>query len=85
MEDVPDLDAVSAGDLEALASMCAWTLARAHARSGNRFAIAGYLGNSDGFDKALADFAAGYADCNEEDYRRFRESLDENNNLRVGE
>ena len=48
--------------------MCGWTLARAHARSGDRIALAAYLGNSDKFDHAIADFAETYADQNERDY-----------------
>jgi hypothetical protein len=48
--------------------MCAWTLARAHARSGDRLAIASYLGQSDVFDRAIADFAEAYADQSERDY-----------------
>ncbi len=49
--------------------LCGWTLARAHARSGDRVAIAAYLGGSDVFDKATTQFAAGYADQNERDYK----------------
>jgi uncharacterized protein (DUF2252 family) len=49
--------------------LCGWTLARAHARSGDRIAIASYLGGSAVFDKAIARFAAAYADQNERDYR----------------
>jgi uncharacterized protein (DUF2252 family) len=48
---------------------CAWTLARAHARSGDRIAIGAYLGGKDVFDQAIADFAAAYADQNEADYQ----------------
>ena len=48
--------------------LCGWTLARAHARSGDRIAIAAYLGGSDVFDKAITQFAAAYADQNERDY-----------------
>jgi len=48
--------------------LCAWTLARAHARSGDRIAIASYLGGSEVFDKAIAQFAGTYADLNERDY-----------------
>ena len=48
--------------------LCGWTLARAHARSGDRIAIAAYLGGSDVFDKAITRFAAAYADQNERDY-----------------
>jgi uncharacterized protein (DUF2252 family) len=47
---------------------CGWTLARAHARSGDRIAIAAYLGQSDAFDRAIADFSEAYADQNERDY-----------------
>ena len=51
--------------------MCAWTLARAHARSGDRIAIASYLGASDVFDRAIAEFAEAYAEQNERDYDAF--------------
>jgi uncharacterized protein (DUF2252 family) len=47
---------------------CGWTLARAHARSGDRIAIAAYLGQSDAFDRAVAGFSEAYADQNERDY-----------------
>ena len=50
------------------AGLCGWTLARAHARSGDRIALAAYLGGSDKFDQAIADFAEAYADQNELDY-----------------
>ncbi len=49
--------------------MCGWTLARAHARSGDRVAIAAYLGSGDTFDRAICDYAAAYADQNERDYK----------------
>jgi uncharacterized protein (DUF2252 family) len=48
--------------------MCGWTLARAHARSGDRVAIGSYLGSSDAFDRAVAEFSETYADQNERDY-----------------
>ena len=48
--------------------MCATALARAHARSGDRIAIAAYLGSSDTFDHAIAEFSETYADQNERDY-----------------
>jgi uncharacterized protein (DUF2252 family) len=48
--------------------LCAWTLARAHARSGDRVAIASYLGGKDTFDQAIADFSTAYADLNDRDY-----------------
>ena len=50
------------------ARLCGWTLARAHARSGDRIALAAYLGGSAKFDQAIADFAETYADQNESDY-----------------
>ena len=55
--------------LKMYAALCGWTLARAHARSGDRIAIAAYLGNSDVFDRAIARFAAVYADQNERDHQ----------------
>jgi len=54
--------------LTVYARLCGWTLARAHARSGDRIAIAAYLGGSGKFDQAIADFAETYADQNERDY-----------------
>jgi uncharacterized protein (DUF2252 family) len=51
------------------ARMCAWTLARAHARSGDRIAMAAYLGSSQAFDNAITDFAEAYADQNERDHQ----------------
>jgi uncharacterized protein (DUF2252 family) len=54
--------------MAAYASICGWTLARAHARSGDRIEIAAYLGSSDRFDQAVADFAESYADLNEADF-----------------
>ncbi|HEY2167498.1 MAG TPA: DUF2252 domain-containing protein [Jatrophihabitantaceae bacterium] len=59
-------------DMAVYARLCGWTLARAHARSGDRVAIAAYLGNKDTFDNAIADFAASYADQNERDYAALR-------------
>ncbi len=53
------------------ARICGATLARAHARWGDRIAIASYLGNGDSFDRAIADFSAAYADQNEKDYEAF--------------
>jgi uncharacterized protein (DUF2252 family) len=51
--------------------MCGWTLARAHARSGDPVAMAEYLGEDDEFDRAITDFSERYADQNEEDYQEF--------------
>jgi len=62
-----DPQAMVPSGLTAYGEVCAWTLARAHARSGDRVAIAAYLGTSDTFDRAIADFASTYADVNEQD------------------
>jgi uncharacterized protein (DUF2252 family) len=64
---VPIEQMVPAG-MKIYARMCGWTLARAHARSGDRVALAAYLGGSGKFDQAIADFAETYADQNERDY-----------------
>jgi uncharacterized protein (DUF2252 family) len=65
-----DVERMSARDLSVYASLCGEALARAHARSGDRFAIASYLGKGDVFDEAIARFAEGYADQNERDFER---------------
>jgi len=57
------------------AQLCGWTLARAHARSGDRIALAAYLGGSAKFDEAIADFAETYADQNERDYAAFQAAV----------
>ena len=57
------------------ARLCGWTLARAHARSGDRIALAAYLGGSTKFDQAIADFAETYADQNERDYAALRAAV----------
>ena len=64
----PRLEAGSAQLLRPYGQLCAWTLARAHARSGDRVAIAAYLGRGDPFDNATAQFAEAYADQSERDY-----------------
>jgi uncharacterized protein (DUF2252 family) len=62
--------------LKMYAEVCGWTLARAHARSGDAVAIGSYLGSGDVFDHALADFAEAYADQNERDYAALRTAAD---------
>jgi uncharacterized protein (DUF2252 family) len=57
------------------ARLCGWTLARAHACSGDRVALAAYLGSSDKFDQAIADFAETYADQNERDYEALQAAV----------
>jgi uncharacterized protein (DUF2252 family) len=61
------IEALSLG-MGAYAEACGWALARAHARSGDRIAIASYLGNGDRLGRALATFASTYADQNERDH-----------------
>src|SRR3954452_10811867 len=62
------VEAMNPTALAAYARICGWTLARAHARSGDAAAIAGYLGSGDAFDRAIAAFAEAYADQNDADY-----------------
>jgi uncharacterized protein (DUF2252 family) len=69
---VPDMDAPQ---LNYYGRLCGWALARAHARTGRATVISGYLGSSDAFDHAIADFAISYADQNEHDYRRLLEAV----------
>ena len=64
-----DLELIRPAGLAVYARACGWTLARAHARSGDPIAVAAYLGRSDRFDQALAEFGAAYADLNELDHR----------------
>ena len=71
-----DLSLLKPEQLTILSQACGRTLAHCHARTGNRFAIAAYLGNSDKFDKAIAKFANAYAYQNELDYQRFLEALE---------
>ncbi len=66
-----DTDNAIPEGMKAYGELCAQTLARAHARSGDRIAIAAYLGNNATFEKALARFAESYADQNERDYEAF--------------
>ncbi len=63
-----DIATMIPAGMRAYGELCGWTLARAHARSGDRIAIASYLGTSDVFDRAIAEFASVYADQNERDY-----------------
>ncbi len=62
-----DTQAMVPEGLSDYGEVCGWTLARAHARTGDRIGIAAYLGRSDTFDRAIAEFASSYADTNERD------------------
>jgi uncharacterized protein (DUF2252 family) len=64
-----DIETMVPRGMSMYGELCGWTLARAHARSGDRIAIAAYLGGSDVFDRAIAQFAAAYADQNERDHK----------------
>jgi len=64
-----DIETMVPPGMRMYGEVCGWTLARAHARSGDRIAIAAYLGGSDVFDRAIAEFAAAYADQNERDHK----------------
>jgi uncharacterized protein (DUF2252 family) len=64
-----DIETMIPSGLRLYGALCGWTLARAHARSGDRIAIAAYLGGSDAFDRAITQFAAAYADQNERDHQ----------------
>jgi hypothetical protein len=57
------------------AQMCGWTLARAHARSGDPVAMAAYLGRDDTFDRSITDFSERYADQNQQDYEEFVKAI----------
>ena len=70
-----DLSTMSYGGLHAYSRACGWSLARAHARSGDRCAIAAYLGAGPAFDEAIARFSAAYADQNDLDYQRLAEAV----------
>ena len=69
------IEAMIPSGMTAYARTCGWALARAHARSGDRIALAAYLGGSDKFDQAIADFAETYADQNERDYAAFQAAV----------
>jgi uncharacterized protein (DUF2252 family) len=71
-----EVERLSPPAMETYARICGWTLARAHARSGDRIAIAAYLGSSDSFDRALAGFAEAYADQNEHDHAALVGAID---------
>jgi uncharacterized protein (DUF2252 family) len=72
-----DVQAMIPSGMAMYGQLCGWTLARAHARSGDRIAIASYLGGSDVFDQAIAQFAIAYADQNERDYSKLSEAVKE--------
>jgi uncharacterized protein (DUF2252 family) len=72
-----DVETILPQGLVVYGTACAWTLARAHARSGDRIAIASYLGSADTFDRAVAAYAAAYADVNADDLRALKQKVAE--------
>ena len=70
-----DLSTMNESGLHAYTRACGWSMARAHARSGDRLAISAYLGKGTGFDQAIARFSNAYADQNELDYTRLAEAV----------
>ena len=64
-----EIESMEPETMAGYAGLCGWSLARAHARTGNRQEIAAYLGKSDTFDRAVAAFSEAYADQNEADYQ----------------
>jgi uncharacterized protein (DUF2252 family) len=76
MKGSPDVEAMAPATLAFYGRACGWTLARAHARSGDPIAIAAYLGESDQFDRSMADFSERYADQNERDHQAFVKAID---------
>jgi uncharacterized protein (DUF2252 family) len=75
MKGSAEVEAMAPLGLNFYAGVCGWTLARAHARSGDPVAIATYLGDDDQFDRSIADFAKRYADQNERDYQAFADAV----------
>jgi uncharacterized protein (DUF2252 family) len=70
-----EIEAMQPRGMTVYAELCGWTLARAHARSGDRIAIAAYLGKSAVFDRALAQFASDYADQNARDHQALLDAI----------
>jgi len=70
-----DVESMPPKEMTIYAEMCGWTLARAHARTGDRIAISAYLGKGEAFDQALAEFAVAYANQNERDYQALVEAV----------
>src|SRR6266542_597193 len=75
MKGSAEVELMSPLGLTFYARTCGWTLARAHARSGDPIAIAEYLGANDQFDQSITDFSERYADQNERDYQSFTEAI----------
>jgi predicted alpha/beta hydrolase len=70
-----DVDAMTPKGMRAYGEICGWTLARAHARTGDPVSLAGYLGSGSSFDTAVREFASVYADQNERDHAALVEAI----------
>ena len=75
MKGSAEVETMAPVGLDFYAGICGWTLARAHARSGDPVAIAAYLGKGDQFDRSITDFSERYADQNERDYQAFANAI----------
>jgi uncharacterized protein (DUF2252 family) len=71
-----EIEGMDSQGLRLYATLCGGTLARGHARSGDRIAIGSYLGRGDAFDRAMRDFASTYADQNDRDYEAFSDAVE---------
>jgi len=69
-----DIDQMTPQSMAVYGRLCGWTLARAHARSGDRVAIAAYLGSGKSFDNAIVSFSESYADQNERDFEALQKA-----------
>jgi uncharacterized protein (DUF2252 family) len=69
-----EIEQLAPDGLETYGRLCGWTLARAHARSGDRVAIASYLGSGTNFDRAIVEFSKAYADQNDRDYKELQDA-----------
>lgn len=72
-----EIEVMRPAEMAATGRTCGWTLARGHARSGDRIAIAGYLGGGTAFDRAMVGFAEAYVDQNERDFAALADAVDE--------
>ena len=70
-----EIEGMNAAAMTGYGRLCGWTLARAHARTGDRIAIAAYLGRSDKFDQAIAEFGETYADQTERDHAALADAV----------
>jgi uncharacterized protein (DUF2252 family) len=70
-----EIETMSDASFTGYAELCGWTLARAHARSGDRIALSAYLGNGDTLDRAMSAFAEAYADVSERDYEALQAAV----------